>query len=45
MIMETECVRFAKIKGFFQNLWKIFQDRGKNHQIRCLEVAKWGDNY
>ena len=29
-------------------IWKIFQDKGKNYQIkvnRCLEVAKWGDTY
>ena len=33
--------------GFFQIFWKIFQDKGKNHQrlFRCLEVAKWVVNY
>ena len=34
--------------GFLKNVWKIFQDKGKNQQIkvtRYLEVAMWGDNY
>ena len=35
--------------GFFQNFWKIFQDKGKNHQIyvtlKRLEFAKWEDDY
>ena len=39
----------SQFGGFFQNFWKIFQDKGKNHKIwvtlKCLEFAKWEDDY
>ena len=41
MIMETECVRFAKIGGFFNNFGRFFQKLiKKSLKYRCLEGAK-----
>ena len=48
MIIESECVRFAKIGGFFKILGRFFKIKVKiikYMSLRCLEIAKWVDDY
>ena len=48
MIIETECVRFAKFGGFFNNFGRFFKIKVKiikYRSLRCLEIAKWEDDY
>ena len=46
--METECVRFAKIGGFFKIFRRSFKIKVKiikYRSLKCLEIAKWEDDY
>ena len=45
---STFLVLIVQIGGLFQNFCNTFQDKGNsntNRLLRCLEVAKWEDNY